>query len=89
MVPAQVLLGLGTARAALALAVLALLIPAPGGDPVGADRATAQEAAQLDHYVRALHEYSGQTRPRIAGSAGFLVGKNVPRRTRALQSASA
>lgn len=53
------LLVLGATGAVLALTVLALLIPAPGGEPVGADRATAQESAQLNHYLGALHEHSG------------------------------
>ena len=81
--------GLGAAGAALTLAILALLIPTPGGDSVGADRARARETSQLDHYVGALQEYSGQTQPRRAGSAGSLVDENLPRRARTLQSASA
>lgn len=57
------LLWLGAAGAALALAVLALLVPTPGdapvGTPTGADRAAAQGTTQLDHYFGALHEHSG------------------------------
>lgn len=53
------LLVLGATGAALVLAVLALLIPAPDGDPTGTARAEAQEKVQLHHYVGALHEHSG------------------------------